>query len=137
MRSVDAARLFEPEEDLRESLERAIAGALFDGGVWSSPRQSDGVASYRVIEQSPSRIRICGKIWTIDQTLHLFYVDVERRDGADGPGWHWDLHFDIDIASSGKGATNRGMDAIRAPDDVTWVVNLSGGDRRRDSEHST
>jgi hypothetical protein len=115
MLSLDAS------SDIREPLEDFVAACLMDAGHWSS-RESDGVSSYRVIEHSPTRLCVGGRIWTIDQKLHSFWLDV--RGGHDEVAWA--LCFDVDEAAVGKRMARHAVDAIRSSEEVPWVVNLGG-----------
>ena len=65
----------EPTNDLSDLLESFVAGTLADAGVWSSPRVSDGLVAYRIVERGPTRVRVCGRIWEIDQTQRSFWLD--------------------------------------------------------------
>jgi hypothetical protein len=118
---------FDPDGDLRDSLESFVARALFDAGVWPSTRTSDGVASCRVIERTPVRLRVCGRVWAIDQTLHSFWLDVVRAHSAPG-ALAWTLYFDVDATSVGARRARDAIDAIDDPHDVAWVVRLDGSE---------
>jgi hypothetical protein len=76
------------EGDPRAALESFLARALHDGAVWPSPRMSDGVASYRVVNRTPVRASVRGKIWSVDQTLHALWhatSSIPSRTQAEAP----------------------------------------------------
>jgi hypothetical protein len=127
--AIEAHRLavllaLDPAGDVSGHVERLVAGALFDAGVWTSPRESDGIQSLRVIERSPGRLRVCGKIWDIGQTLHPFWLDIEDREASGST--EWTLHFDIDENSTGRRRARHAPDVIREPGEVSWVHTLTG-----------
>jgi hypothetical protein len=125
MTMLQALRALEGEGDLRELLESFISHRLYEAGVWSSPRTSDGVSSYRVVERGPGGMRLCGRIWEIDQTQHSFCVDVEWQEGA-RPGATWRLFFDIDDTAMSPRRAHLAIDAIDDPTQVQWRVALTG-----------
>lgn len=124
MITLQALRALDREGDLREALESFISDRLHEAGVWSSPRVSDGVSSYRVVERGPGRIRLCGRIWEIGQTQRSFCVDVEWHD--DPPGAIWKLFFDIDDVAMSPRRARLAIDAIDDPTHVPWRVALTG-----------
>ena len=113
------------ESDPRDALESFVAGALHDGGVWPSPRTSDGVASYRVIERTPVRARVCGQIWSIEQTLHPFWLDLECGDVVT-----WTLYFDVDTTVLGPRGTRNLLDSIQEPTEAPWARTIKSADTR-------
>jgi hypothetical protein len=110
LKEVDAS------DDPSDPLEAFVAARLSKGGVWSSPRESDRVAWHRIVERGPARLRVCGRIWTIDQTEHSFWLDVaweaEGRGGAT-----WTLFFEVD-ETSGSRRARLAVYAIGDPGDV-------------------
>lgn len=50
------------EEGLARPLESFVSTVLAEAGVWSSPRTSDGVASYRIVERNPAVARVSGHV---------------------------------------------------------------------------
>jgi hypothetical protein len=122
--SLEAMLSLDTAADPRDAIELFIARALFDAGIWSSPRTSDGIPSYRVLEQGLTRVRVCGQIWQIDQTVHLFWLDIERRAAPESSTWT--LHFDIDATSMSARRARQAFDVIQDPADITWVHTLAG-----------
>lgn len=108
-------------------VERFIGERLFDAGVWEDPGVSDGISYVRVVEHEPERVRLGGLIWEItDQTVHPFWLDLERSDDRVA----WALHYDI-VASSPR----RARDAIHVIDragETEWRVTLAGSAAVRD-----
>lgn len=110
-----------------ESLERFVGERLETAGEWSSWRTSDGITSHRVVERAPDRVVLCGTICTIEQTLHPFWLIVERdRAAPDRPTWS--LFFDVDTTLV---SPRRARDAVQVsrPDELHWRVTLSGAGR--------
>ncbi len=125
MSTLDALFSWVDEADLREPLERFIARALVDAGVWASTRTSDGITKLRVVERAPTHLRVCGKLYKVDQTKRAFWVDIERSDCVER-GMTWSLFFDVDrTPMSGRRACDA-VDWIKAASDVEWNVSLSG-----------
>lgn len=118
---------FDPGGDPSELLEFFVATALFDSGVWSSPSTSDGVTYHRVVERTPARLRVCGRLWEIDQTLRSFWLDVAQTHAVPGHTT-WTLYFDVDEGSVGGRRARNAVDAIDDPSDVAWVVALAGSE---------
>ena len=112
-----------------DALDRFVSTCLADAGVWASPRTSDGVQNIdRVLDRSPERLQICGRIWSIDQVLHTFWLELQR-EAADGQ-MTWALYFDV-AASSPRRARNAVHDHDR-PEDIHWVATLAGEAAIRD-----
>ncbi|HVK77912.1 MAG TPA: hypothetical protein VM734_31615 [Kofleriaceae bacterium] len=106
----------------RDDLEEVLATLLHAAGVWDSPRTSDGVDRWRVVTREPTRVRLCGRVWTIDQQLHGFWLDVRRDDPA-APAT-WTLYLDVDDPSRRR--ARDAIDLIDAPDQVAWRHTVSG-----------
>jgi hypothetical protein len=122
---LETLRALEGASDLSETLESFVSHRLSEAGVWSSPRVSDGVSSYRVVERGPKGMRLCGWIREIDQTQHSFLVDVkwEREDQSGG---NWKLFFDVDDTAMSPRRARLAIDAIEDPSQVPWRVELTG-----------
>jgi hypothetical protein len=105
-----------------DTLDGFVSACLADAGVWKSPRTSDGVQGIeRVLEHSPERLRICGRIWSIDQELHTFWLELQRRADSEIT---WRLCFDV-VGSSPRRARNAVHDHDR-PDEIEWSTMLAG-----------
>jgi hypothetical protein len=77
-----------------QALDWFIGTCLYDGGIWDSPRTSDGIQSIgRVLERGPDRLRVGGRIYEIDQTLHTFRLELSRAAADDRVTWS--LDFDV------------------------------------------
>jgi hypothetical protein len=74
----------------------------------------------RVVEYLPERIRVCGRIFEIDQTLHSFWLDMRRGTA----GVTWELHFDV-VAASPRRERNA-IDTFDDPQEIEWRITLSG-----------
>ena len=81
-------------------------------------RWCDGLDSYRVVERSPSRVRICGRVWHIEQVLHTFWLDVESDD-------RWTLHCMISSPMNTRQA-RYAADTMQDPSEVSWRLRLGG-----------
>jgi hypothetical protein len=80
--SLEALLSLDAAADPRDAIELFISRVLFEAGVWSSPRTSDGIPSFRIIERGLTRLRVCGQIWQIDHTRHLFWLDTRASRSA-------------------------------------------------------
>jgi hypothetical protein len=120
-RYVPRLNFFEPNQEIsRQELESFIGERLTDASVWEAPRTSDGIRLLREVERTVALMRFCGEIWEIDQTLHTFWLDVERVDQE----LKWRLYFDT-IIDSPRRARNAAY-ALTRPEDAAWRVTLSG-----------
>lgn len=117
---LQSALSFEPGRT--GALDWFIGSCLYDGGIWDSPRTSDGIHSIRVLEHASDELRVCGRIWEIDQSLHTFWLEL-RRDGA-GDRFALFLYFDV-IETSARRAQNA-LDSHDNPEDVQWRAKLAG-----------
>jgi hypothetical protein len=93
-----------------------------EGGIWSSPREGDGIARLRVVERTSGRLRLLGRIWLIsDQGQEPFWLELtEERDRI-----HWTLHFGL--MSFGQRRDLRDVvDLMTAPEEGAWRVRLDG-----------
>jgi len=76
-----------PDEDAEDAaadkLETFIAEALYQAEIWDSPRTSDGITFWRVVERDPARVRLSGRIDEISQVVHTFWLDLEPIDGGE------------------------------------------------------
>jgi hypothetical protein len=109
--------------DIGPAIESFAAAVLHESGVWSSPRVSDGVVAYRVIDRSAGRIRVLARVVEIDQTQHLLWLELEADETSRTVSWT--LHYDVD-ASVGERKARHAFDLIADPTDVEWRVRLSG-----------
>jgi hypothetical protein len=118
---ISLPHLFDPQTEVsRSELESFIGNRLADAGAWDAPRTSDGISVLCEIERTDFVARFCGQIWSIDQTLHTFWLDIERSHDELG----WTLYFDS-LIDSPRRARNAGY-ALTRPDEVEWRVTLSG-----------
>jgi hypothetical protein len=101
-----------------EAVESFLAQRLNESDVWSSPRHSDGVSSLRVVESTSSRLRVCGWIWTIDQTEHAFWLELDRAENK--PGVHLTLFYDLELDGRSRSRALRVLDALQHPVNATW-----------------
>ena len=118
----DLTALIPADGGRSDALEAFVSGCLVDGGVWEAPRESDGIVQNRILERTPDRLRLCGRIYSIDQALHTYWLDV-TRDAA-GPGAVWILYFDA-IAYTERQERNAWVAADRA-EQLEWRVVLAG-----------
>ena len=102
---VDLRGVFSNERESIDALDLFVSDRLFEAGVWESPRTSDGIVQVRIVESEPERMSIGGRIYSIDQELHSFWLDLERE--AVGSSVRWALFFDV-VADSAR----RARDAI-------------------------
>jgi hypothetical protein len=108
--------------ELVEEVEALIAQALVDGGVWETARTSDSLARCRVMARDAERVRLLGRIWTIDQTEHTFWLDLER-------GGAWRLWYELDRALSERRRRDA-HDLVTAPEQIAWEHVFEGVTRR-------
>jgi hypothetical protein len=119
--SLEVLLPFEPGRT--DVLDWFIGSCLSAGGLWDSPRTSDGIdAVHRVFERAPDVVRVCGRIWHIAQTLHTFWLEVVRDSEQDRFGWF--LYFDV-AETSARRARNA-LDNHEIPDDIEWHSKLAG-----------
>lgn len=124
MSSLTALLSRDSADDLQQLVEAFVADALADAGVWSSRRASDGIQTLRIVEWVPKRLRVCGKIWSIDQTLHTFWLDA---DGCATPtSTTWTLYFDVDETSMTARRAHNILYVLQDPGEVVWRVTLIG-----------
>ena len=124
MNSLTALLSRDSAADLEQPVEAFVADALADAGVWSSRRASDGIQTLRVVEWGPKRVRVCGKSWNVDQTLHVFWLDADDR--ATPTSTAWTLYFDVDETSITARRARHVLDLIQDPGEVAWLVTLTG-----------
>lgn len=121
--AVDLLALISVEPGRTDALDWFIGSCLCEGGIWESPRTSDGIhAIERVLERTPDILRVAGRIWEIDQSLHTFWLQLKRNDGAVRFGWV--LYFDV-IESSERRARNA-LSNHEDAEEIEWRVKLVG-----------
>jgi hypothetical protein len=118
----DLEALLPIEPGRTDALDWFIGSCLSDGGLWDSPRTSDGIIVERVLERTSNVLRVCGRIWNIEQTLHTFWLEIARDGEQDRFGWF--LYFDV-AESSARRARNA-IDNHAVPDDIEWHARLAG-----------
>ncbi len=112
--------LSEPDET--DALDAFISERLCEAGVWGSPRRSDGIKRVRVVEFEPACVRVCGWIYEVDQTLHSFWLDLQRE--GSGTSVAWALYFNV-IASTPR-QTRDAIDLYDRAEQLEWQVALVG-----------
>jgi len=105
-----------------EALEQMIADVLHRAGEWTSPRTSDGLRGFRVVAREPARLRVCGRIWSIDQELHSFWLDV--APSCPPAAVTWTLYLDVENLSARR--SRDAIDVIEDPTAVRWRLTMSG-----------
>ena len=112
-----------------DALDTFVSCCLSDAGLWDSPRTSDGVPGIeRFLERSPQRLRVCGRIWSIDQVLHTFWLEL-LREAVEGQ-LTWSLYFDV--AESSPRRARSAVQSHDRPEDIHWVATLAGEAAIRD-----
>ncbi|HYO72079.1 MAG TPA: hypothetical protein VEU33_38995 [Archangium sp.] len=106
-----------------EALERFIADVLHQAGEWDTPRTSDGISAWRVVERGPARVRLAGRIHEISQAVSSFWLDIER-DGEQPEQVHWTLYFDVVPGPRSPRRVDVAADLIDAPEQAEWRVTL-------------
>jgi hypothetical protein len=119
---VDLQALFSLAPGRADALDSFIGSCLYDGGIWESTRTSDGIHSTRVLEHASDELRVCGRIWEIDQSLHTFWLEL-KRDGS-GDRFAWSLYFDV-IETSARRARNAHESHDNA-EDLEWRAKVVG-----------
>jgi hypothetical protein len=120
---VDLEALISLAPGQTDALDRFVSTCLADAGLWESPRTSDGVSEIvRVVETSRDRLRVCGRIWSIDQVRHTFWLELQRE--AAGDEMTWFLYFDV--AESSPRRTRNALDDHDRPEDIHWFATLAG-----------
>lgn len=95
---------------MEDAVDAFITTCLCDAELWHC-RESDGLLSLRATLRD-GRVRARGRVWTIDQTLHSFWLDIAPD--------RWTLYFDIDATSIGARRARNALDVIEDPDEVEW-----------------
>jgi hypothetical protein len=128
-RVVDLEALISLAPGQTDALDRFVGTCLTDAGLWESPRTSDGISDIvRVVERSPQRLRVSGRIWSIDQVLHTFWLELQRAPSGDD--MIWCLYFDI--AESSPRRTRNALDDQDRPPGVPLARHARrGGDDPR------
>ena len=115
---VDLRHIFSLEEDQADSLDLFISERLYEANVCAS----DGISWLRIVEREPERVRVCGRIYAIEQTLHVFWLDLEREPS--GIGVTWVLYFDV-VADSPR-RTRNAIDLHSHANEIDWRITLAG-----------
>ena len=103
-----------------EALERFVSTVLVDAGLWQG-RPSDGVRDYRLVEDGPRRARLCGELWTIDQTRHVFWIDLIATEEPDTV--EWTLFYELQAAPR---RAHEAVHLLDSPDEDAWSARVSG-----------
>jgi hypothetical protein len=121
--AADLLALISVEPGRTDALDWFIGSCLCEGGIWESPRTSDGInAIERVLERGPAALRVAGRIWEIDQSLHTFWLELKRNDGSDR--FAWSLYFDV-IETSARRARNA-LSSHEDAEEIEWRAKLMG-----------
>jgi hypothetical protein len=121
--AADLLALISVEPGRTDALDWFIGSCLCEGGIWESPRTSDGInAIERVLERGPDTLRVAGRIWEINQSLHTFWLELHRNDGSERFGWA--LYFDV-IQTSERRARNA-LSNHEDAEEIEWRVKLVG-----------
>lgn len=120
---MDLAALVSVDPVRAQALDWFIGSCLSEGGIWESPRTSDGLhAIVRVLERGPDALRVCGRVYQIDQTIHAFWLEL-HRDGVEDR-FSWFLCFDIAEPSARR--TKNALDNHDRFEEIEWRVKLAG-----------
>jgi hypothetical protein len=107
-----------------DELERFLGEALHAAGVWSSPRDSDGVHARAFDALADGGLQVRGQIWTVeDQVLHSVWLVFEPVAESAGK-LRWTLYFDVDAPSPRK--RRDAWDLAARPEDITWHTTIHG-----------
>jgi hypothetical protein len=104
-----------------DAIEAFVVDCLTAEGTWSG-RESDGIATLRVVERTATRASIAGRIWLVaSQIQEPFWIVAERDRSGDV---RWSLHYGLPVDT-----TRRARDAVLvadSPDAITWRASLLG-----------
>jgi len=130
--AVDLATLLALEPGKTDALEWFVGSCLFEGGVWDSPRISDGIHSIdQVFERGADALRVRGRVWEIvDQTLHTFWLET-KRDGT-GDRFAWIVYFDVAETSARRVETV--LNSHHKAEEIEWRATLAGEATVQDSK---
>ena len=121
--TADLIALLPLEPGRTDALDWFIGSCLYAGCVWDSLRTSDGIQRIeRVLERSQDKLRVSGRIYEIDQTLHPFWLELKRDGEADG--FVWCLYFDIAEASARR--VESALTIHEGGEDMDWRAKLFG-----------
>ena len=102
-----------------DDVDRFVSAALHAAGEWRSPRESDGVLDLRHLEGGPG---VWGLIYTIDQVLHPFWLEVALAPAVGSA--RWTLSFDL--AGAPAREVRSSYDAADHPSQLAWRLTLAG-----------
>ena len=126
---IDLVALFSLEPRDLYALDWFVGSCLCEGGLWDSPRRSDGINVSRVHERAPERLRLWGHIYEIEhQTLHAYWLELVR-DSAEHVAWS--LYFDV--AEGSRRRDENALSTYDRPEDIRWRAKLAGEAMVRDS----
>ena len=106
----------------KAAVESFIATVLAARGHWQTVRESDGIKRIRIVSDGPALCRIVGEIWTIDQTVHVFWLDLSRV--PEDPGSiRWKLLYDL---RAPERRSRQAIDLLSSPEGDDWAATLKG-----------
>ena len=113
------------EGEVDQVLDPFLGQCLSRAGIWSSPREGDGIARLRVVERTALRVRLLGRVWLIkNQNQEPFWLDLDEESGGSGRIL-WTLHFGL--LSFGRARDLRDVvDLMNTPEEGAWRVVLEG-----------
>jgi hypothetical protein len=120
--AADLLALISVELGHTDALDWFIGSCLCEGGIWEHPRTSDGISAIRVLERGPDVLRVTGRIWEINQSVHTFWLELKRDDETDR--FRWLLHFDV-IETSARRARDAHSNHEDA-EEIEWRARLMG-----------
>jgi hypothetical protein len=120
--AADLLALISVELGRTDALDWFIGSCLCEGGIWEHQRTSDGISAIRVLERGPETLRVAGQIWEINQSRHMFWLELERDDVPDR--FAWVLHFDV-IETSARRARNA-LSNHEDAEEIEWRAKVMG-----------
>jgi hypothetical protein len=79
----------------------------------------------RVVEHGATEARIAGNIWDICQSLHAFWLELERQN-PESDELQWSFYFDAVPGPRGPRRIDLVAEAIDRADQTEWRVVVTG-----------